>query len=276
MVLAAEKILKRIPTGVSSLDAIVGGGFPSGSLVLLSGGEGSGNVEFAYTSATTFAAIKKSSSASGLREGVGLPEQVCYLSLSRSRSDIIDEIARSFSSEFHELFEETVNFKDLSSEYFANLQVSPEWTHKTGKKTKAGGIRTSLVDILDKNAKTSVVILHSLNDLARLYGDNQKWLISFLLGLQQMAKVWDGLIYVIFTPGALDSRIETEIKSCFDGILKFEWTQTGAIKRQRTMYFEKFRGLLPHIEERLGPFTIEITNRAGLVISRVAMLQRLR
>ena len=91
-----------------------------------------------------------------------------------------------------------------------------------------------------------------------------------------MTKTWDGLVYAIFTPGALDSKIETEIKSCFDGILKFEWMQAGAVKRQRLMYFEKFRGLLPHIEERLGSFNIEITNRAGLLISRVAMLQRLK
>lgn len=270
----AKKILKRILSGISSLDAIIGGGFPSGSLVLLSGEEGSGNVEFAYTSAVTLAAMKKSRAASGF-EGAVLPSQICYVSLSRSKSDIIDEIARSFNPEFHELFEEHVNFRDISSEYFANLQVPSKWARKMGK-TRKVEIKTSLADILEKNAKTSVVTLNSLNDLTRLYGDDRKPLISFLLGLRRMAKIWDGLIYAIFTPGALDSKIETEIESCFDGILKFEWTQAGAVKRQRTMYFEKFRGLLPHIEERLASFNIEITPRAGLVISRVAMLQRLR
>lgn len=272
------KILKWIPSGISSFDAIIGGGFPSGSLILLSGEEGSGNVEFTYTSTVTLAAMKKSRTAPPSARGGVLPEQICYISFSRSKSDIIDEITRSFTSEFHELFEKDVNFKDLSPEYFANLRVPSEWTHKMGttKKTKKGEIRTSLVNILNKNAKNSVVILHSLNDLARLYGDDQKWLISFLLGLRRMAKIWNGLIYAIFTPGALDSKIETEIKSCFDGILKFGWMKVGTVKRQRSMYFEKFGGLLPHIEERLGSFTIEITNRAGLVISQVAMLQRLR
>jgi hypothetical protein len=54
----AEEMLKIIPTGISSLDGSIGGGFPSGSLVLLIGDIGSGYNEFAMTSSVMLAATK--------------------------------------------------------------------------------------------------------------------------------------------------------------------------------------------------------------------------
>jgi len=267
------KIPKRMPSGIRSLDTIVGGGFPTGSTVLLSGEEGSGNVEFAYTAAATFAAVGENHFYSRSLEGIVLPRQICYLSFSRSRANIIDEVTRSFGPEICAQFEKKVIFKDFSSEYMANLGVPRDWINTRNKKN---GIKPRLISALNNNAKNSMVILHSLNDIIRLYEDNKRGLLSFLIGIQHMAKKWDGLIYAIFTPGAISSEMEAEIKSCFDGILKFEWTKAGTVKRQRVMYFEKFRGLLPHIEEKLSLFNIEITNKTGFVVSRVAMLERLK
>jgi len=42
--------LSRIPTGIDSLDYILQGGLPAGSLVLLLGDLGAGDFEFAITS----------------------------------------------------------------------------------------------------------------------------------------------------------------------------------------------------------------------------------
>jgi KaiC/GvpD/RAD55 family RecA-like ATPase len=42
--------LNRIPTGIESLDNIIEGGLPSGSIVLLLGELGAGDFEFAITS----------------------------------------------------------------------------------------------------------------------------------------------------------------------------------------------------------------------------------
>ena len=50
--------LYKIPTGVGTFDPIIRGGFPSGSLILLIGEAGAGNIEFAYTSASMLSILK--------------------------------------------------------------------------------------------------------------------------------------------------------------------------------------------------------------------------
>ncbi|MCX6687337.1 MAG: hypothetical protein NT112_02980, partial [Methanoregula sp.] len=46
----AHMTVQRIPTGIASLDPILEGGVPTGSVVLLLGDTGAGNYEFVYSS----------------------------------------------------------------------------------------------------------------------------------------------------------------------------------------------------------------------------------
>jgi len=41
--------IKRVPTGISGLDEVLGGGFPRGSLVILAGNPGTGKTIFSAT-----------------------------------------------------------------------------------------------------------------------------------------------------------------------------------------------------------------------------------
>ena len=45
-----DNLIKKVPTGISSLDPIIKGGFPGGSFILALGEVGAGSQEFIYTS----------------------------------------------------------------------------------------------------------------------------------------------------------------------------------------------------------------------------------
>ncbi|HIH27133.1 MAG TPA: hypothetical protein HA256_03965, partial [Methanoregulaceae archaeon] len=49
----------RMPTGIPSLDPVLDGGIPPGSVVLLLGDVGAGNTEFVYSSLISLVALKK-------------------------------------------------------------------------------------------------------------------------------------------------------------------------------------------------------------------------
>ena len=49
-VLMPQAVKQRMPTGISSLDPILEGGVPPGSVILLLGDLGAGNSEFVYSS----------------------------------------------------------------------------------------------------------------------------------------------------------------------------------------------------------------------------------
>ncbi|MCG2759044.1 MAG: hypothetical protein L6263_11510, partial [Desulfobacteraceae bacterium] len=83
--------LNRTPTAIPTLDTIIRGGFPSGSLVLLIGEAGAGSTEFAYTSAALHSMLKKNpdikrSATDQLKillqkdENLKFPETICYIS----------------------------------------------------------------------------------------------------------------------------------------------------------------------------------------------------
>src|SRR3989304_1369880 len=94
--------LTRIPTGIESLDNIIEGGLPSGSLVLLLG-----------------------------EPGAAIPKKVIYITFTRSQDDIMKEIAFSFP-DYYELLEKNIQqhnfeFKDFSDSFFAGSFIPATW-----------------------------------------------------------------------------------------------------------------------------------------------------
>ena len=282
MVIFVEKILKRIPTGIPSLDSIIGGGFPSGSFVLLMGESGGGHREFTYTSAMMTASMKMEHTSAPLQEGVVFPKKIYYVLFTRPKEDVIAEISRSFAPELYKTCVDGVTFEDLSESYFQTSAVPPGWIPglvfgpSAKKKKQSADILELLVNFLNKNASGSVIYLHTLTDLARLYMDSPRKFTTFLLGLQRAAKNWDGLIYAILSTGILDAQMQEDIVACSDGVLVFRWEEAGPVERRRMMYFRKFRGLLPHIEDRISKFQIRITRETGFMVSKVEMIKALR
>ena len=271
--------LKSIPTGISSLDLIIEGGFPSGSFTLLLGEVGAGSTEFAYSSAIMLSLIKEGVISAPSNEDITIPESICYVSITRSEEDVLREVFESFTPEYYEAFKENMVFMDFSEEYFRRspfLFTDGTYSFNSLKGLgKEKGIVESLVTFLNENAENSLVIIDSLTDLVRMYTDLMKWqdLILFLKGFQKASKNWNGLTYALLTTDIFEVSKQVEIADCADGVLVFEWGEIGTAQRQRTMYVKKFRGLLPRLEfGNIAKFETKITKNTGFEVSNVKMI----
>jgi len=300
----AEEKLKIMPTGIASLDGPIGGGFPAGSLVVLTGEVGSGNSEFAMTSSVMLAATKAGRLSPPPGKNIVLPEDIWWVTFTRPQSDLMGEMALGFDSDLFELFRKQANFKDLSEDYFATSSVPLEWVSERlmGKRkeetlvtlgeTLAGvyriaerpsakpkGMLTSLADFLTERGPNNVVILHTLTDLAMLYSESEaRWyeFMIFLRGLQRATKKWGGLIYASLDANLLEGRMEQEIAACVDGVLTFEWVQAGPAERRRTLYITKFRRLPSFAGGVAMRFNVNLTPSVGLQVIKPELIEGLK
>jgi KaiC/GvpD/RAD55 family RecA-like ATPase len=268
-------LIRRIPTGVADFDSIINGGFPAGSVVLLLGELGAGQVEFSLTSAAKLALVKDHPESLEYFLGRSLknrklPEKLCYVTFARSEEDILQEISISFNDEFYEAFKNNVVFKDFSSSYFKHTLVPSSWT---GDKSLFGSkaednVLEGLVEFLDENAPESLIIIDSITDLVVNAKIEINDLISVLRGMQRMAKKWGGVIYLILAEDILEKRLQKMIMDSVDGSLVFEWSKfQRSSKRQRYLYVEKFMSILPHLDkERIARFATVVTSQSGLVV----------
>jgi len=271
-----DKGVKRIPTGVADFDSIIKGGMPVGSLVLLLGELGAGQVEFAYTSASKLALVKEHPESSDYFLGNAardhfMPEKICYITFSRSKEDILQELKVSFNNDFYESFERNVVFKDFSSKYFRKTLVPKSWGGEDSsifEKRDDENILEALVQFLDENAPNSLVIVDSLTDLAVSANIEIVDLIAVLRGMRRASKRWSGIVYLILTRDIMDQVKQRMIVDSVDGALVFEWSKFAQTsKRQRYLYVEKFMSLLPHLDkERIARFATFVTAESGLVV----------
>ncbi|NLI73966.1 MAG: recombinase RecA [Euryarchaeota archaeon] len=265
-----------IPSGVADFDSIIKGGFPAGSVVLLAGGVGAGQVEFALTSAAKLSMVMQDPTSKGFLLGPAkdsiMPEQICYITFSRSREDILQELEMSFNQEFYDAFQKVVKFKDFSSSYFSKTMVPRSWSGSDPtslfSSSSNKNVLESLVDYLDENASRSMIVIDSLTDLVVSASIDIKDLVAVLRGLQRISKKWKGVIYLVLTDDVLDKRMQNMIMDSVDGALVFEWSRYhNSSRRQRYMYVEKFISLLPHLDkERIARFATTVTARSGLVV----------
>ncbi len=300
-----EARFKNVPSCVISLDSLIGGGFPAGSLVLLRGQIGAGHEEFVMTSAIMSAAVKKGLIKPAVAENIALPNEVWWVTFTRPPEDMLREVSMSFEHDLYQLFCENTKFKDFSLEYFRATPVPPEWVaeeevqkrreeklaaleeafagiHRAvaAPALKPKTVLESLVSFLTEHSPGNAVVLYTLSDLARLYSDSEsKWydFTVFLRGLQRAAKKWGGVIYASMIANLLEPRREEEISACVDGVLEFEWEAAGPTKRRRVLYFRKFRGLLPRVDgAAVVKFEISISPTAGFEITRAELIEGLR
>jgi len=134
----------RIPTSVAAFDEIVKGGVPAGSVVILAGEPGSGNVEFAYTSAAKLSIARKYESRRKFMiveaEDIYIPEGTLYISFSKSEEEIFRAVDLTFNEDLAEAFRDSLKIQDLSVEYFRNSIVPRRWiTDSTGEFLKRKG-----------------------------------------------------------------------------------------------------------------------------------------
>ena len=270
--------VKRIPTGVADFDNIIRGGMPIGSVVLLLGDLGAGQQEYALTSAAKISLIKENPDSAEFFLGhsvVGqmMPESIHYITFSRSKEDILQELEMSFNEDFYESFERNVIFKDFSAKYFRQTLVPKSWSGETSSALFSSSIDEEsvlegLVNYLDQNAPRSMVIIDSLTDLVLNQKIDPKDLVAVLRGMQRVSKKWGGVVYLVLTKDIIDDRTQRMIMDSVDGTLVFEWSRFAtSSKRQRYLYVEKFMSILPHLDmERIARFATTVTAQSGLVV----------
>lgn len=266
--------LKKNPTGIESLDPVLQGGLPSGSLVLLLSEIGAGDFEFMVSS------VAKLLGRPAKGEKQVFPEKVCYITFTRTEQDILKEIAFSFP-DFHNMIKDRLEFKDFSEAFFARSFIPITWSSSSRTEisfesvkwgNEAENLVVALIDYLDKNAKGSIVIIDSLTVLAQHCLTRMDWkdMILFLRGLQKASKKWDGLVYALLSDGIFDASKQEEIQDCMDGVMIFKWDEQGLSQRQRIMYLRKFRGLLPVLDQdNIVNFETQITSQRGFEVSNI-------
>lgn len=267
----------RVPSCIPDLDEIIKGGFPPGSVILLFGEVGAGQNEFAYSTAFKVSiGLHDSSRWSffiGRRyDNCLLPKGMHYITLSRSKEEIVREIEAGFSEEFYTQFSKTVVFHDLSSIYFRKSIIPASWTKDEDMfPSKTKDLIESVIDTFQKNGPNSLIVLDSITDIASYSGISSDDLITFLKGLRLASKAWNGVVYLLLTKDILDKRLETHILDCVDGVLAFEWAKhLGGSMRLRYFYIPKFMGVLPHLDNmRIMRFNSMVTANDGFVVLNI-------
>jgi KaiC/GvpD/RAD55 family RecA-like ATPase len=280
--------LSKIPTGIKTFDVNINGGFPAGSVILLLENVGAGAREFIYTSIFNISQMKsnndqikkKNKNCSDKDEIITttmLPDKISYLSLSKSREDILKENAYSFHIDFYNNMKEVLIFKELSDIYFRHSIVQNLWIpdDKNIIDSDNGSDKNILEEIsefLSENAENNIVIIDSLTDLMMYETDylNKNDIIMFLKGMVRISKTWNGLIYIILTANILEKQMQEIINDVVDGVLVFEWNDKGSVKMQRNLYLSKFRGLIPQLEQnKIAKFETKVTTDGGFEVSNV-------
>lgn len=276
-----DTLQARVPTGIASLDPVLEGGVPPGSAMLLLGEPGAGNVEFVQTSLIRLSGMKQDGAVAG--KHLLLPESISYVTLTRMQEDILKEIALSFNPALYESLRKEILFHDLSELYFDASIVPPGWygegsvIERLQKKQRKenGDVLAELARAIDQCPRNSVIILDSLTDIAPPLTEGRRWhaFIAFLRGLQRIAKRRNTTIYLLLTSGILERSRELEIADCVDATILFRWEESGAQRRQRVMYFEKFRGVMPRLEARnLVKFAVSISATEGFEVRNIRMV----
>ncbi|MEF8874403.1 MAG: recombinase RecA [Candidatus Thermoplasmatota archaeon] len=269
--------MKKIPTGVSDLDAIIKGGVPAGSVVLLFTEIGAGGLEYVYTSSAKLLRAKNNPEnipdiLGDECKGSTLPEDVHYITFSRAKKDILEEVKTSFDQQYYDTIQESVNFKDLSEEYFKRTMVPPGWSGGDGSNLFSdksdGDILEGLVQFLEDNAEDNMVVIDSLTDLLTNSSIDNEKLITIIKGMRRASRKWGGVVYLLLSKDIVDRSMEYHIIDSVDGVFTFRWSDNKRVsKRQRYLIVDKFMSVLPHLKrEKIARFTAEVTDLEGYVV----------
>ena len=272
-----ESTQQKMPTGISSLDPILDGGVPPGSVILLLGDLGAGNYEYVYSSIVNNLQLAKE----GAQRGAGTPQEIRYITFTRLEEDVRQEITSSLHIDGLDVLLDSVHFDDLSELYFDNSVVPDEWySHsdimtRLQKRTSRENILLQLSRVINGVKPGSLIVLDSITDVATQSTIPKYWtnLTGFLRGLQRVSKQRGITCYLLLSRGILDSPKEMELADIADAVLLFRWEETTGARRQRVMYFEKFRGVMSHLEERdLVKFAVRISTTGGFEVSNIRVV----
>jgi len=268
---------KKMPTGISSLDPILDGGVPPGSVILFLGDIGAGSYEFVYSSMVNLLDAKNR----GALQDNPAPIELRYITFTRLKDDVKQEIVNSLHVDNVSQLVDSIQFDDLSELYFDNSVVPDEWySHsdiltRIQKRSGHENVLVHLSNVINTAQPQSLIIMDSITEIATQSNTPNSWsnLTGFLRGLQRVSKQRDLTTYLLLTKGILDSSQEKELSDIADAVMLFKWEESTGSRRQRVMYFEKFRGVMPHLEERdLVKFAVRISTTSGFEVSNIRVV----
>jgi KaiC/GvpD/RAD55 family RecA-like ATPase len=267
----------RMPTGISSLDPILDGGIPQGSVILLLGDLGAGNYEFVFSSIVNNLTLMRGPVAG---DAVS-PSEIRYITFTRIKEDVRREIGSSLNVEGLDTLVNEIQFDDLSELYFDRTVVPDDWySHsdiftRLQKRSGHENILVQLANVINRTKPGGLVVLDSVTDIATQSMVPGAWqnLTGFLRGLQRITKQRGISCYLILSQGILASSQERELAEIADAVVLFKWEESTGARRHRVMYFEKFRGVMPHLEERdLVKFAVRISTAGGFEVSNIRVV----
>ncbi|MFW6265779.1 MAG: RAD55 family ATPase [Halanaeroarchaeum sp.] len=278
--------MDRIPFGIGRLDSRIGGGVPSGSVVLLAGEAGAGAREFVYTSAVLNGLQTADPELFSLHYGdlhadATPPNGIHYVSFTADADDIRGEIAFAMDREMVDAGLDPVEFVDLSPEFFQLGPVPHDWyadSHRSitdiGRGSDRRGVLEAFADYLDAHAAGGLVLVDSLDDLLEVGRETVQFsdVVLLLKGLRRASREWDGLVMILLEKDAVTDRQLGSLMTAVDGTIQFEW-ETGGNERVRTMFVNEFRGVLSRLEaEDIIRFETEIHD-AGFDVSNIRKIR---
>lgn len=277
----AQLPLPRVPTGVPDFDHLTGG-VPAGSVVLLAGEAGSGHNEFALTSSVHLMLHYEDPVLHqfflGSAQGpFHYPRGVAYVSLTRSRDQVLKEIEGSFEPGYHQVLAKHLTFHDLSPAYFAETVVPASWASvrtsllsgSSAPPAPVGPVQ-GIADAVEADGDANLVIVDSLTDLFTRRSTEPEEVLALVKGLRRRAKGWNGLVYLLLSKGVTSPSVEQALFDSVDGVLSFSWSGSALYShRQRQMVIPKFMPVLAHIpHEHQGRFVIRVSAVNGLVTTQ--------
>ena len=278
--------MNRIPFGIDRLDSRIGGGVPTGSVVLLAGEAGAGAREFMYTSAV-FNGLEVAdpdlfSLHYGDLHGDAIPPAgINYVSFTADATDLQGEIDYVMDRELVDAGLDPVEFTTFSSEYFQLSPVPQGWYSEKNRTIKdiarsgdSRGVLESFADYLDERAMGSLVLVDALTDLIEAGRESIQFsdIVLLLKGLRHVSREWDGVVVFLLQKDAVTARQLGSLMTAVDGTIQFDW-ETGGNERVRTMFVNEFRGVLSRLEdEDIIRFETEIHD-AGFDVSDIRKIR---
>jgi len=230
-------LTRKMPTGIASLDPVLDGGVPPGSVMLLLGDLGAGSYEFTYSSVVNTLNLMKGSAP----ENRLAPQEIRYITFTRIKDDVRQEILSSFHITGLEGLVDTIRFDDLSELYFDNSVVPDEWYSHSNvitrlqKRANQDSLLVQLANVINSITPGSLLILDSITDVATQSAVPGFWgnLTGFLRGLQRISKQRGITTYLLLSRGILASSQERELADIADAVLLFKWEESTGGRRQR-------------------------------------------
>ncbi len=220
--------MNRISTGILNLDTQLGGGFPSGSVILILEDPGAGAEIFSYHF---------------IHEGIKSGDVSLYV----STNDTAEEIKESM------ILYLKINENDLKNVRFLDFM---------GARVGSIGLRESLSlsgdpynRVITECAKGyRRIVINNLGYFAEDY--DRKTVLNMLESMAISARKNDSAVLVLFTKGMFEPSFETAVKQAVDGIIELSLREAETEIQRRLKVIKLKRTLVPK-----NVFRYDITDR---------------